>query len=599
MGTITSYKLNGKNYTPRDWRSLEILATFQNETEDGVISESVQANITTTEVSFVNTNEAQPKSDIDDWMDYLPTEGMPLEVSIQSGTSSYSAFKGYLDFRTLQYLSDVEVKCSIKHDNGLASLDQRLRGITMELLEQKGALVVSDYSQIPYIIENRKTLLEKIALAAQVYVIFKTGVDEVHKIINIASDIPTLGSVLAFVNLATSIANLILLIAKLVDLLQQIQDSFLPPVRYHKGISLFKAIQKSVQYCGYSLDCGIFESILQKTHLCPSKNDEIGLTDPISPASGKLNPGDFGFVTSDLFTLTNKLYFTKVAIVGTTVVLRPFNDSYWVQSASYTMPSTKIEQAFVKNGIKSINYNELKSSRIIEYVPDDSDLWTLTNTNDRISVNTVTPITVNVQNRVLLTDSERITIPYSLCVRKDTVDDILDSFLGAGDELKFIKDLIETYFNQVSDVLGQAFPVLDTFTESLDGRTGCMKVENHFFSVPKIVYLESDNRIPENFYTIIGAKALNQNYHSYKSFVPGVRNPSNPADTNAKDVYTDVTIPMGINDFNTLISNSYFNVSSGGIGKFTSIKWTPDKDKALVSFYIQNQWISNIEENTI
>jgi hypothetical protein len=593
MATITKFILNGHSYTPRDWRNLEVLATF-----DG---DSIQANITTSEVAFVDTNEAKPKTDIDNWFATLPTEGMPLEIPIQNETASYSAFKGYLDFRTLKRLSDVEVSCEIKKDNGLASLDTRLRGITMELLEQKGVLTIADYSHIPYIVENRKTLLEKVQLAAQAYVIFKTGIDEIHKILNIASDIPTLGLAQALVNLATSITNLILLIARLVDLLGQIQESFFPPVRYHKGISLYRAIQKAVEYCGYTLSTGAtFGEIMNKTHLCPSKNDEIGYTTPTSPLSGKLNPGDLGYVASDLFTLTNLLYYTKVAIVDNTVILRPYNDPFWTQTSGYGMPSTKIEQAFVKNGIRSINYDELNSSRIVKYATDDSDLWTLTKVGQQISVTTVTPITVNNQKRVLLTGLEEVNIPYALCVRKDVVGDLLDQFFGTSDELQIIEELIENYFNSVSTILGVAFPVLGTFIDSVKGRTGCMIVENHFFSVPKIVYLDpSTNRIPENFYTKIGAKALNTNYHSYKSFVPGVRNPLNLADTNAKDVYADVSIPFGIEDFNTVISNSYFNTGFAGIGKFTSVKWQPDKDRAVVSFYTQSQWATNIEEVTI
>lgn len=592
MATKTRFILNGQDVTPRDFRGLEILATF-----DG---DSVQANITTSEVKFANTNESQPKVLIDEWFDTLPTEGMPLEVQIESESSSYGAFKGYLDFRTLRTLSDVEISCAIKQDNGLASLDERLRGITMELLEQKSYLTSTDYSYIPYVVENRKTLLEKVYLSAQLYTIIKTGVDEVHKILNIASDITTLGAPVAAINLAVSIANLIILIARLVDLLSEIQDSFFPPIRYHKGITLHRAIKKAVEYCGYTLDCGpAFESILTKVHLCPSKDDEVGETAPISPFSGKLKPGDFGYIASDLFTLTNQLFYTKVAIVGNTVILKPFNDPSWVQSASYTMTSTKIEQAFISNGSYSINYDELNSSRIIEYAPDDSDLWTLTKVGEQISVTTVSPVTVNDQRRVLLTGSEQIRIPYALCVRKSTVDDLLDKFLGAGDELKFIKDMIKEKFDSVASTLAVAFPPLADFTSILQGRDGCMKVENHFFSTPKIVYLEANGRIPASFYNVVGAKALNQDYHSYKSFVPGVRNPADLTDTNAKRIYTDVEIPMGIDDFNEIISNSYFNTGFGGIGKFTSVKWRSDKDRAFVDFYIQYPWAKNITETTI
>lgn len=589
MATITKYKLNGIDYTPpREWAGTEILATF-----DG---DSVQANITTSEFSFVN----DAKNAIDLWMASTPTEGIPLEVSVSNETTTYGAFSGYLDFRTLQYLSDIEATCGIKQDNGIASLDTRLRGITMELLQQKGAYLTSDFCHIPYIVENRKTLLEKVYLLAQAYSIVKTGVDEVHKIINIASDITSAGIVQALVNLTVTLVNLVLLINRLVDLLQEIQDSFFPPIRYHKGISLYTAILRAVSYCGYSLQMdSTLATIMQKYKLCPSKSDEIGALNTSSTASGILKPQDFGYVASDLFALANRAFFTKVAIQGNTVILRTWNDPFWIQSSSYTMPNVKVEQAFINNGSWSPNYNELDSSRILEYTRDESDLWTLTNVNDQISVTTVSPVVVNNQSRVLLTGSEQINIPYALCVRKDVVDELLDEFLGTASGLDQIKNTIEIEFNSVAGILGTAFPALGNFIDTVMNRTGCLKVENHFFSLPKVVYLETNNRIPENYADIIGAIALSNNYHSYKSFVPGVRNPLNPADTNAKYVYTGVTIPFGINDFNTLINNSYFTTVNGQVGKFTSIKWLPDKDKAECDFWIQTNWAVNLQENTI
>jgi hypothetical protein len=589
MATIAKYKLNGIEYAPpREWQGVEILATF-----DG---DSVQANITTSEFTFVN----DAKNAIDSWFASYPTEGMPLQVSISNETNTYGAFSGFLDFRTAQYMSDVESKYGIQQDNGLTHLDTRLKGITMLLLEQKGHIVTSDFSQIPYIVENRKTILEKVYLLFQLYNLIKTGYDEVHKFINIASDIASAGIAFAFINLTVSITALILLIQQIVDLLQEIQESFFPPIRYHKGISLYKAIQRAVGYCGYGLDCGSFEYLLRQTHLCPSKNDEVGITSPTSTLSGILNPSDFGYISSDLFTLANQLFYTKVAIVGLNVVLRPYNDPYWTQSPSYVLPNMKVEQAFVKNGTRSINYNELMSSRIIQYTTDDSDLWTLTTVADQISVTTVTPITVINENRVLLTGSEQINIPYALCVRKDVFDDLLDIFIGVDDQLQYIKDLIETQFNAIATTLGQSFPLLANYATLIPKRTGCMKIENNFFSTPKIVYLDSEtNRIPENFSTIIGAVALNNNYHSYKSFVQGIRNPLILTDTNCKDVFEGVTIPMGINDFNTLIGNSFFLTDTGILGKFTSIKWLPDKDKAVCDYWTQGTWATNIEQTTI
>ncbi len=607
MGTIAKYKLNGvETAPPREWRDMQILATFETRDDGGsFLADSVQPNITTSEFSFVNTSNNKPVNAIDNFFAATPTEGMPFEIGIVSATStgtvSYGAFTGYLDFRTLQYKSDIERICGVKQDNGLATLDQRLRGITMELLVQKNAIGPSEYAHLPYIVENRKTLLEQAALLLQAYVIVKTGYDEVHKFLNIASDIPTLGVVTAFTSLTVSITALILLTQQLVDLIQSIQESFFPPIRYHKGIYFKKAIEKAVGYCGYDLECGSFDTIFSKVALCPSKNDEVGLTTPTSGLPGILKPSDFGYVTSDLFTLANMMFYTKVAIIGTTVHLRPYNDPFWVQSSTFVMPNVKIEQAFVNNGIKRPNYDELKSSRILQYTTDDSDLWTLTTVAEQISVTTVTPVNVTNQNRVLLTGSEKTTIPYALAVRKDgIVDELLALFNVNALLAAQIKTQIEFYFNSVQSILGSSFPDLAFFVDNLPERAGCMKVENHFFSTPKVVYLDpTTKRIPTNYADRVGSVALNTTYHSYKSFVEGIRNPLDLGDTNSKYIYEGVRIPFGIDDFNQLTTNSFFTTVNGDIGKFTSILWTPDKDSAVTNFWVQDQWATNIEENTI
>lgn len=603
MATIAKYKLDGIEYTPpREHKGLEVLATFETRDEGGqFLSDSVQANITTSQFSFANTTSSKPKTAIDNWFSSYPTEGMPFEIAISNESGSFSAFKGYLDFRTLQYKSDIELICGIKQDNGLASLHDRLKGISMELLEQKNVINSTDYRYIPYKVKNRKTALEKVALVGQAYNIVKTGVDEVHKFLNIASDLTTAGIAQALVNLTVTVINLVLLIQRLVDLLEEIRENFFPPVRYHKGISLKTAIERALIYCGYTLECGAFDPIISNTVLCPSKDDEIGgLFVGSGPGSGILKPGDFGYVASDLFALSNMMYYTKVRIDGSTVQLRPYNDPFWVQTAGYVMPNVKIEQAFVNNGVKRPNYDELYSSRILQYTTDDSDLWTLTTVAEQIAVTTVTPVNVINQNRVLLTDSEQITIPYALAVRNDIFDNLFEYFLGTQQGLEEIKTTIETQFNSVAGILGTSFPALAPIINLAYNSDGVMKVENHFFSTPKIVYLDPDtNRIPANYADIVGAIALQNNYHSYKSFVPGVRNPSDLSDTNSKMYYEGVTIPMGINDFNTLANNSFFQTVNGTIGKFTSIKWLPDKDKAEVDFWIQEQWATNIEETTV
>ena len=88
-------------------------------------------------------------------------------------------------------------------------------------------------------------------------------------------------------------------------------------------------------------------------------------------------------------------------------------------------------------------------------------------------------------------------------------------------------------------------------------------------------------------------------FHSYKSFVPGIKDPSNPNNTNQKKTFTDVTIPFGAVSFNQIINNSFFTDINGNLGKFTDIDWEIDKDKAVVSYYIFETYMQNLKEITV
>ena len=142
---------------------------------------------------------------------------------------------------------------------------------------------------------------------------------------------------------------------------------------------------------------------------------------------------------------------------------------------------------------------------------------------------------------------------------------------------------------------------MDLFFSSIVSRAGACKVENHFFTVPKVALLADNNygypRIVENFGDIIGAKALYNDFHSYDSFIEGKRNPSNPNETAAKYIYEDVRIPFGLVDFDSVLNNAYFTTESGKTGKFISLDWTIDKDEAVISYWIYENWMTNIEEN--
>jgi len=599
MGTITKFKINGIEQTPpREWQDLEISATFDNE--------SVQANINFSTLNFVNTANKAIKL----WRDGSigMTEGVPLQIEVSGQGNTVVPFNGYLDWDTYNIKSSVESEMGLIKSNGLNSFHERAQGITMQLLESNGVMPTNLGVNIPYIIKNRKTDLEKIQLLTTTYSIIKTGVDEVFKIVNIASDITTGGSAQAFINLATSLINLVLLINNIVEQLKEIQKTFFPLVRYHRGIKLKTFLEKGCEYMGYTLETDVFGAELDKIVLCPHKTDEegapigfLGVNQNIfqGALSGILKPNDFGYILSDAFELANKIAYTKVAVIGDTVKLLPYNDIFWTENPSYTMPDILIEQTnSYENGIQGFNKSDLKGRTLIEYSTDDSDYWTISNVNNSISETIVTPIQVDNQRNVQIKGVDNVQIPYSLCIRNEAVDELFELFQSITGLSDFWVEKIQTHFESVADILEQSLPQTNNYIEQITSREGALKVENHFFSNPKIVYME-DGKIPVNFTDKIGAIALYNKYHSYKSFVQGIKDPSNTNSTNQKKLFSSVKIPFGIESFNLIINNSYFNDNSGNIGKFTNVNWNVSRDFAIVDYYIFENYISNLTETTI
>ena len=601
MATISSFKLNGQdNLPPIEWQNLSVKATFDND--------SVQANINFSALTFIDeANEI-----IKDWFfnNVGATEGIPLDIDIADGANTYTPFSGYLDWATYSVKASNRCEMSLVKTDSLNGVSERSKGITMRLLEENGLMPKTMGVNIPYVVENRKTNLEHMQIIATVVITVKTGIDEIFKLINLVSDIASIGIAIALINLAVTIAMLLIMINQLVAQLVQLQQSLFPLARLHRGIKLKTFLEQGAIHMGYTMDFGTFGTLLDKVVLCPHKTDEEGIGVSIfggtitanisNNISGILKPTDFGYTLSEAFQLANKLFNTKVAVQGNTIICKPYNDSSWVLNPTYTMPNVLVENdEFTSNGSQSYNIDEMVGRTLVSYQFDDSDKWTISNVNDSISETIVTPITVNNTKNVILKGINDIQIPYALCVRKGTFDALWDSFMDLVNiNEQWMNDIKDTFTEWASNFEDEAYPSTNSFLAGVFMRNGAMKVENDFFSTPKIVYLDNGS-IPTNFTNYIGANALYNNYHSYNSFVAGIKDPSNYNNTNQKKIYTDVTIPFGAESFSQIINNSFFYDFNGNLGKFTSVDWQVDKDKAVVSYYIFENYVDNLFEVTI
>lgn len=604
MATVTKYKLNGVETQPfRDAVNVNVNANFDLE---------IQPSISIDSVNFVDTNGAKNSQKVRSLWAVNPVEGVPFSLNISDGNIDYD-FDFYLDYTRMKFLSDVETEVGLLKNESLDSFRFRAQGITQRLLEFKGLLTGIDFQAVPYIVQNRKTLLERIQILAQGFILVKTLADEIFKLVNIAADLTSAGFLQALANLGTTLFSITVLFAQMKVLLGQIQESFFPPVLYHAGIKPKTFIDKAViDYMGYdSVEYGTLTPIMEQFTTLGRKNNQIGALQPfVLNNSGILNPADMGYNLEAQVDLIKLQFKCRDAIINNVYHLRPENDPFWVNNASYTMPNVLVESVFTGNGSFRPNYEDVVSSTILQYMTDDSDKWTLDDLIDEqdpnsigkiITVVTVDPITVTNQRKVLLKGSRSVDIPYTLAVRNDVLDNLLDLFLGTSDIFNDMKTKITDKIDSLTNILSAAVPGMDEFLSGVGVRSGAMKVENHFFSVPKMVLLEDNLQgkpvIPQDFAEKIGTRALYDNYHTWDSFIPLQRNPNDANQTAAKYIYEGVRIPFGIEDFDTIAQNAYFSTQNGEVGKFTNIEWNIRGDFATVDYWIYKNWMTNIEES--
>jgi len=117
-----------------------------------------------------------------------------------------------------------------------------------------------------------------------------------------------------------------------------------------------------------------------------------------------------------------------------------------------------------------------------------------------------------------------------------------------------------------------------------------VKQTSNWHTIPKMLYL-SGGVMPTNHRDLWNAELLWDKYHNEKSFVSGNFN-------GQKQVYNNVNIPFGLEDFFQLTSNPYFKFN-GEQAKITKFVWTVGEDTAVIDFWIKKPYTYNLKETKL
>jgi len=570
------YYLNNAPATaPEDIESTEIIADFS--------EDNIQANITAQGWTFYN-------QDAQTIIDYINAgniyEGLPFKIETYNNTNNLTAFNGLLDLTNGyedNFSDSVRVTANIVKKDGLNIFFDRLESNSFGYLESIGIFNNSSYTDLDYLVEKKVNLVDELTTSIILYMMSKELITQIKEIGRLAVEVAghlsggISGSVAAFAvavaALAIQIAYAASIIVLILNLSKQLFETFLPPVRTHKTINLYTAMERVCSFLSYTFNTSITE--LNDLYYLPSNPniEEADLQNFLSVSSG--TPSGIPHATdphyncASFFELMKKQFNAKFAVVNGVVEFHPEGAPYWLKNSTFVMPSARPKT-------KTTNASDLNASKVITFAYDLQDEYTVDNyTGTTFEVQT-TPIGITDSKANLIKGFQEVTLDVCLGTRKTE----LSGLEKALQEVGGVIDGLINFFGGNSNLAAQ-----------VTQRVGLLKQSTNWQSMPKILKLNG-RKLAADYRATYSAEALYNSFHAYDSFVANNFN-------GQKLIYNDVKIPFGLNDFVSLINNSYFQDSNNNTGKVISIKWKPTQDTATVSYYIRTPYTTKLEETHI
>lgn len=583
------FKINGQEVSaPRNWQDIEVLATFDRS--------SVQANISTTEFSFVNDAARVIIDHIEGGFSNLTNgifEGLDAEISVSEnaafGLPTETVFKGYIDLTRTEIIAPNEVSVFFEDERGLDKLEFKAEGLTFGLMRDKEWITDNDFVDIPYVYQKPNDIFGRAILALTIFELTKSAVELTKEVGKAIADIGggITGILVTTAKAFILVIYLVALIAQITILLNELRAYLIPNIKYYKGMRYRTMLEKGLEYLGYTLSSTISE--LDTYYFLPTKK-RFGQDLPLLQSTvddGIPSLGDSGYIFSEFLQNVLTMFNAKIQIDENNVVNIESlnNDSFWIQNAIFELPDVLRESY-------SFNTEELAATNLISFAVDYSDAWSLDNyTGTNYEVKTEL-INVSSEQRNLLKGLKSNTIPYALGSRKGTLTSLEQVFSDALGIVESIINPLRVLEGSIGVNLGlPVFSLEARFNE----RLGVLKLSEQFTSVPKVLYLQfsvDKLLIPSNNRDALSARYLWNKYLNKQSFV----------DNEFREQYQlfrNIRVPFTLQDFIKLKENSYFYDTDGARAKVDKISWRIGDDYAVIDFRKEFVYTRNLKETKI
>lgn len=617
------FLLDGQEVTPNNYEELAISLNFDadnptarvgvNEWEFGVGSK--------TSTDGANLSNIHIKDGLNNGVGVF--EGKPFQIYVNNDL----VFDGYLDLSTATISCEKVIAEAIESADidwlNLVADSFNIELLVDPKLPTKSRInPLSDYIPIPYVISEVPDIKNTILTILTTTSVTIQLSDQLQTLIEhlVSASNPFEGT--GAIRVALRIAYIVSLIAILINLIKQVFNLIIQPIKYHYAMNVKTLCEKGAAYLGMNFESDILNSSSYKNMVIIPEKYEQEVNDDKDGVYGTLEPNLLDAIKSkafykgtfgDLLRQLKLMFKAKVFITGNTIKL--IREDKATSQSTYQIPPIDIEEY-------SFNAEEFYANYNLSFSTDANDKNTIQEyTGTELIVHTIPKKIVN-KTMVLSKGNEKIKINFALAKRKRTLSipekifkaffKSLDAVLGA--ITKVVNSVIRA-INKVIRLINKIKKALKTIginwnikakrlkplrltslASLIEDRIGMLKMENDFVTVPKILVIDKASnprytKIAGNNESVLSADILWNKFHSISSF-----DSEQYADHNQHIKKTISVTNFCYEDY-LKVKNNNFIYDSDGVskGRIDLLEWNPIQETARIDYRINQVYTKNLK----
>ncbi len=629
---IQRHYLDGKEATPNNYRELSININYDPNSNDENFQ---QVKINEWEFGLGDLNNPE------DFYNIIiahknngltggvgVTEGIPFKIDLDSEMGTIrTLFDGFIDAWGASYDEfNNKIYANAVEQGKLDWLEFTADSVSFERLWDEGKITNSMRVTVPYIINKKQNNGEIFLNTVTLFVVVNELKKQITEIQQLQVGAANPLEATTIIRLVLQILYCIALLISIVNILVELFNSLVQPVKYHYGMYAKDLIRIGLAELGLGFSSSILEKHpYDKLVIIPEKfNIKENNTGIFKNIFGNLKVENekTGFYKGTLGKLLRELkiemFYAKFIIDSNSIL--------HIEKQNFTLAKPILQLPNIEKQRYTLNQSDFKSNILLTFQTDLNDRNTIQEySGTSVQIITLPKAVIN-KKMSLIKEASYINIPFALAKRKtelNFIEKILDSFfkdlVAAAKVLlqaanlainaantaisiinKMIKKLKAIGINVNFQIPSVPKLTMPNFINQIDGtRINMMKMETDYIYVPKMVLIEKKTNPRQNVIhadneLYLNARYIWETFHCYKSFVPnqdGVHGQYMLSGFNG--------IPFTFDDYEKVRTSNQILDAEGNSGQSLTFDIIPTKEVATGTYRINKLYTKNLAQKII